>query len=365
MFIFVGGARPTWIKLFPIFKEMNNRNIPFKIIHTGQHYDYNMNEIFFKELELPKPNYFLEVGSDTQARQVAKMMILIEDILLEQRPTAVICFGDTNCVPATALAGVKLGIPTIHLEAGLRSFDKRMPEEHNRKVADAICDYLFVSEISGIKNLIKEGHTDKQFFLCGNTLADTLRLLNKKIELVYNTRYNYIQGNDDFYLVTAHRPENVNNISFIKQLIESLNELNKQVIFPVHPRTKKIIDRIFGEEFKFNTNIDFTKPLGYFDFINLMKICKLVITDSGGIQEESTILGVPCLTIRDNTERPSTVTSGTNFIHGTDFKNFKENIVFWSNFISSNNIKMRNDLISLWDGFSSIRIVDTIMEIFK
>ena len=327
------------------------------ICHTGQHYDEKMSKVFFDELELPKPDFYLGVGSGSHAEQTAKVMIEFEKILLQEKPDLVIVVGDVNSTIACSLAAVKLHIKVAHVEAGLRSFDKEMPEEINRVLTDTISDFLFITEKSGIENLKKSGVSDDKVFFVGNCMIDSLIHYLPKVDSTTITEdYKLITNN--YIVVTLHRPSNVDEEKSLREVIEMLNHLSekRKIVFPIHPRTRSNI-KAFGLENLLNENIILTDPIGYLDFISLVKNCELVITDSGGIQEESTYLGVQCLTLRDNTERPVTVEVGTNHLIGTDFK--KAEIAALE--ILSGKKKV-GKIPELWDGKAAERIVEIIVE---
>jgi len=313
----VVGARPNFMKIAPIHNLMlKTEGIEPYLLHTGQHYDEKMSKIFFIDLKMPEPDIYLKVGSGSHAVQTAKIMVEFEKVCLEQKPDLVLVVGDVNSTVACTLVAVKLGIKCVHVESGLRSFDRRMPEEINRLMTDVVCDYLFVSEESGIENLKNEGIPDSKVFHVGNVMIDSL--------------VNHIQAADGskildelgvekekYCLVTLHRPSNVDDPENAKTLVETLIEVSKKlkIVFPIHPRTLKNFGTMnLLKGFSDNENIKLTEPLGYLDFMKLMKESAFLLTDSGGIQEETTYLGKPCLTLRENTERPSTVTQGTNIL---------------------------------------------------
>lgn len=341
------------MKVAPLHKEfIKFGNITHLICHTGQHYDVNMSKIFFEELELPKPDFYLGVGSGSHGLQTGKVMIEFEKVLINEKPDLVIVVGDVNSTLACSLAAVKLNIKVAHIEAGLRSFDKSMPEEINRILSDAVSDYLFVTEDSGIKNLKKEGIKEKNIHFVGNVMIDSLRHYIKKSN--NNILKKYYLRRKDYILVTMHRPATVDNNDKLMELIELLLHFSdfKKIIFPVHPRTKKNIIRLIS---KISRNLIFSEPLGYLDFIALMKNAELVITDSGGIQEETTFLGVQCVTVRDNTERPVTINVGTNHLAGTNFTNVRKII----SAILNGKIK-KGKIPELWDGMASSRIIKVL-----
>jgi len=327
------------------------------ICHTGQHYDEKMSKVFFDELELPKPDFYLGVGSGSHAEQTAKVMIEFEKILLQEKPDIVIVVGDVNSTIACSLAAVKLHIKVAHVEAGLRSFDKEMPEEINRVLTDTISDFLFITEKSGLENLKNSGISDKKVFFVGNCMIDSLVHYLPKVDSSTITE-DYKLTPSNYIVVTLHRPSNVDEEKSLKEVIAMLNHLSekRKIVFPIHPRTRANI-MAFGLESMLNDNIILTDPIGYLDFISLVKNCELVITDSGGIQEESTYLGVQCLTLRDNTERPVTVDVGTNHLIGTDFKKAERAALE----ILSGKKKI-GKIPELWDGKAAERIAEILLE---
>ncbi|MEE4310890.1 MAG: UDP-N-acetylglucosamine 2-epimerase (non-hydrolyzing) [candidate division KSB1 bacterium] len=363
----VVGARPNYMKIAPIMNAYKNYSLfePL-LVHTGQHYDENMNQLFFEELKIPRPDIYMEVGSDSHARQTARIMERFEPIVNEYKPDIVLVVGDVNSTIACALVAAKLGIRVAHVEAGLRSFDTSMPEEINRMLTDRISDFLFVSEESGIKNLRAEGIPDSKIFHVGNVMIDTLK---KNLEKAQKSRILNTMGlkNKSFALVTLHRPSNVDDPVLLREIVRVLVRISEQLptIFPVHPRTRKRIQEL-GLEAELNIpkqkvdldnhqTLQLTEPLGYLDFLKLMESAKVVLTDSGGIQEETTILQTPCLTLRDNTERPATVTTGNNRIVGT----VPENIIAGFNDVMKQN-SVISDVPDLWDGKAADRIADVL-----
>ncbi|MDD4752960.1 MAG: UDP-N-acetylglucosamine 2-epimerase (non-hydrolyzing) [Desulfitobacteriaceae bacterium] len=316
MIAIILGTRPEIIKMSPIIRACEALGEDYFTLHTGQHYSYEMDRTFFEDLELPQPEYNLDVGSGTHAEQTGKIMTGIEKVLLEKKPGVVLVQGDTNTVLAGALAASKLHIKVGHVEAGLRSFDRRMPEEINRIVADHISDMLFPPTETAKKNLIGEGILEEKIFVTGNTVVDAveqnLAIAQRKGDLLQQLGLT-AKG---FFLVTAHRAENVDNKQRLEGILQGLeairNEFSLPIVFPMHPRTAKMV-QAFGLSLD---GICITKPLGYLDFLQLEANARLVLTDSGGLQEESCILGVPCVTLRDNTERPETVEVGANVLAG-------------------------------------------------
>lgn len=398
----VVGARPNFMKAAPIIAAINEHNegivakstdsqaaqvgmIRHTLVHTGQHYDDVMSGSFFKDLSLPKPDIHLGVGSGSHAAQTSEIMKKFEEVLLGERPDVVVVVGDVNSTLACAVDTAKISFdsdgsrPLIaHVEAGLRSFDRSMPEEVNRIVTDHVSDLLFVTEDSGLQNLMNEGIAADKIYFVGNTMIDSLLHFKEKaeastiLERLGLSRQAGTNGGASsvtrYALLTLHRPSNVDNRGVFGNIIAGLEELAAgcPVVFPVHPRTQRRI-REFGFEFSFGENgrkpqtnsqgsgIIITDPLGYLDFLCLMKHAKLVVTDSGGIQEETTILGIPCVTVRENTERPVTVESGTNAIAGTKTEAIKDTIR------RQLHGKRENSAPRNWDGRAGVRIIDVLV----
>lgn len=348
----VVGARPNFMKAAPVWQVLAEIDFFQQIlVHTGQHYDNYMSDIFFKELSLPEPNYNLNIGSQAHGRQTAAIMMKLEDLLYDIKPSLVVVYGDVNSTIAAALVCSKIEIPVAHVEAGLRSFDRRMPEEINRLVTDQISDLLFTPSEDADQNLVKEGIDSKKIHFVGNVMIDTLAQLNKKA-----TPPSDYEALRDYVLITLHRPSNVDDASNLNKIFNSLIEINKTnpVIFPIHPRTRQILE--LNEMYtSYSNNIHLIEPLGYLEFIGLMKNAKAVITDSGGIQEETTWLGIPCLTIRENTERPITINMGTNQLIGIEYQNIPSAL---------QNIKSNKkyEIPPLWDGKASRRIASVITD---
>lgn len=377
--VIVAGARPNLMKVSPLIEAINKHNkktsagrtIDYSLIYTGQHYDKLMSEVFWRDLGLPKPEADLKVGSGTHAVQTANIMVAFEKVCLALRPDIVVVVGDVNSTFACALVAVKLGIKVAHVESGLRSFDKSMPEEINRILTDDISDFLFVTEESAVRNLQREGIQKGNIYYVGNVMIDTLIKLKKKAkDSDILRRLNVDKKKLKYAILTLHRPSNVDNKDNFKRLIDALVALSKHItiIFPVHPRTEKML-RKFGlhdylslhnlkSSLKIHENrINCIDPLSYVDFIKLMSYAKFVLTDSGGIQEETTILGIPCLTIRNNTERPVTIEKGTNVLVGCSAKK----IIQESKRILIGKIKERKpDHFGLWDGKAAYRIIDIL-----
>jgi UDP-N-acetylglucosamine 2-epimerase (non-hydrolysing) len=311
------GTRPEIIKMSPIVRELQRRQLDFFILHTGQHYSYEMDRVFFDELSLPSAKYNLDVGSGSQADQTSQILVGVEMVLLEEKPDVVLVEGDTNSVMGGALAAAKLHVPVGHVEAGLRSFDRSMPEEINRVVADHVSDYLFAPTETSRRNLLNEGISDENIYVTGNTVVDAVNQnleLSRRVDVL--SRYGLEEG--AFFLVTLHRAENVDSEMRLGKILSGLRRVREEyslpILFPVHPRTRKMID-FFG----FNLgDVSLVEPVSYLDFLGLESEARLVLTDSGGVQEETCILGVPCVTLRDNTERPETVEVGSNIVSGVE-----------------------------------------------
>jgi UDP-N-acetylglucosamine 2-epimerase len=319
--ISIVGARPQFIKLGPFSKELR-KHASELIIHTGQHYDEKMSDLLFRDLNIPKPDYNLSIGSGLHGAQTGKMLAQIEEVLIKEKPNFVVVFGDTNSTLAGALAAAKLSIPTVHIEAGLRSFNREMPEEINRIVADHTSDYLFAPTATAIKNLENEGLTKKSF-LTGDIMVDSLKNnLAKAIEL--SNIEKEIGINDSFFLLTLHRPYNVDNPENLGLILSKLGNIPSKIIFPIHPRTLNILE---SNKIKVAPNITLTDPLGYLDFIKLQWLSKKIITDSGGIQKEAYLLERPCITLRPETEWIETIENGWNILSDYTSKDFESNLI--------------------------------------
>lgn len=302
----------------PVIRECQRRSQDFFVLHTGQHYSYEMDRVFFEQLELPQPEYNLDVGSGSHAEQTGKIMSGIEKVLVKEAPDVVLVQGDTNTVMAGALAAAKLHIKVGHVEAGLRSFDRNMPEEINRVVADHVSDYCFAPTETARSYLRKEGIDEAKISVTGNTIVDSVYQSREIAERKVNVLKDLGLKPKEYFLVTAHRAENVDNSNRLKEIIKGLELIEKEfglpVVFPVHPRTRKMVQE-FGLEFGGIRAID---PVGFLEFLQLESNARLALTDSGGVQEETCILGVPCVTLRDNTERPETLEAGANVLAGAD-----------------------------------------------
>lgn len=355
----VAGARPNFMKIAPLMRAFNKKRNKFnvKLVHTGQHYDYTMSESFFQDLGIPTPQIHLEVGSATHAGQTAKIMTAFEEVVIKEKPELLIVVGDVNSTMACSLVASKLGVKVAHVEAGLRSFDRDMPEEINRLVTDAISDYLFVSEPSGLENLKKEGVPKKKIHFAGNVMIDTL--LHSKAKIQKSKVLKNLNLKPGTYgVLTLHRPSNVDSKKSLLEIFEILEWVSSKVrlVYAIHPRTKKMIEK-FGLKKKFEQldNIQVTAPLRYVDFLKLVSESKFMLTDSGGIQEETTILKVPCLTMRENTERPVTLTQGTNLLVGRNAREIKRQV----NRVLAGKVK-RGKTPRFWDGRAAERIVKVL-----
>lgn len=351
------GARPNFIKISPLHKAFipYRKDISHLICHTGQHFDENLSRVFFDELEMPKPDFYLGVGSGSHAGQTARIMVELEKVLLAERPDMILVPGDVNSTMASALVASKMGIPIGHIEAGLRSFDRTMPEEINRIVTDVLSDLLFVSEESGLQNLSKEGIHDHKVYFTGNVMIDSLMHYRPLFEQSGIHKKLNVER-DQYILSTFHRPANVDEKEGLSRLVEFLNRCSqfRRIIFAVHPRTDKMLRQYQLRE-KFSGQVILTEPLGYIDFLALTQKAALVITDSGGIQEETTFLSVPCITIRDNTERPVTVEQGTNYLAGTKVDGVEELVQK----ILNGKVK-KGTIPAKWDGKTAERIADIV-----
>ena len=360
--LFVVGARPNFMKIAPLVHAVEQYNAQGKetiehgLVHTGQHYDYEMAQVFFEELGLPEPDHFLNVGSGTHAQQTAKVMVEFEKVCFKETPDIVVVVGDVNSTLACSIVAKKLNIKVAHVEAGLRSGDMTMPEEVNRMVTDSISDFLFVSEKSGMENLKNEGKKDDQVFFVGNVMIDTLYYQLDKLSSAVEDEEDRSKK-ERYGVVTLHRPSNVDDKDICQGIIEALAEISKDlpIIFPTHPRTKKNLELFGLMEVINGANIKLLAPLPYIEFLKLWKDAEVVFTDSGGIQEETTALGIPCFTIRENTERPITIEEGTNTLVG----NKKENIL--KSYTDFKNGKSKKGKVpELWDGKAAERIVNIL-----
>jgi len=356
----IAGARPNFIKLAPVVNEIQKRqkeglNLDFRIIHTGQHYDYIMSQTFFDELGIPAPDIHLDTEKGSQAVQTGSIMVKYEEELEKLKPDICIVFGDVNSTMACAITAKKMDVPVAHVEAGIRSGDWSMPEEINRIVTDSICNWFFTTSKLAGENLVKHGASENQIFFVGNTMIDTL--LKHRPNFSKPDIFAEAQLSDgDYFVLTLHRPNNVDEAQKLATTIEEIvhSGRDKKIIFPAHPRTAQILE---------NLNIEYdrliiTEPLGYLEFNFLVDHSFAVITDSGGITEEATVMQVPCFTLRDNTERPETITIGTNELVGTDPANIKPAL---DRLFNGN--RKKSSVPEKWDGNTSKRIVNKLLEL--
>lgn len=355
----VAGARPNFIKIAPIIKAIEKRQnegaaICYRLVHTGQHYDKNLSDTFFEELNIPKPNNNLEVKSGSQAEQTGAIMVAFEKELLQNPCDLVLVVGDVNSTMACAIVAKKQNTKVAHVEAGIRSGDMTMPEEINRIVTDSITDYFFTTSGTASENLLKYGVNQSNIHFVGNVMIDTLyQNLDKISAPLFWKEFGLENGN--YIILTLHRPSNVDEEKSLINLLNGINTMtgNKKVIFPIHPRTKAIL----GETNLDLKNILFVEPQGYLNFMYLIQNSFAVITDSGGISEETTVLGIPCFTMRNNTERPETQSIGTNTLVGTSIENLEK---MFSEFLI--NGKRKAGVPDLWDGKTSERIIDILLK---
>jgi UDP-N-acetylglucosamine 2-epimerase (non-hydrolysing) len=353
------GARPNLPKIAPLIRQMRwHPEIEPILVHTGQHYDEQLSDIFFRQMGIPAPDVNLAVGSGSHAAQTAEVLKRVEPVLLAHQPDLVLVVGDVNSTIAVSLAAVKLGIPVAHVEAGLRSFDRSMPEEINRVLTDAIADYLFVTEEDAIAHLLQEGRPRASIHLVGNVMIDSLRhFLPIAQESGIGHELGLKQGQDwrRYAVLTLHRPSNVDSLDTLTGLLDAIDAVaaDVPVIFPVHPRTQQ---RLTQAGRTHHPQLRLTQPIGYLDFLCLLSKATLVLTDSGGIQEETTALGVPCLTLRENTERPVTISEGTNLLVGTD----PRRILAAAHEILAGRSKAGR-VPPLWDGKAAERIVEILL----
>jgi UDP-N-acetylglucosamine 2-epimerase (non-hydrolysing) len=350
----VVGARPNFMKIAPIHRAMeNSTRFESLIVHTGQHYDEQMSEIFFEQLELPEPDLYLGVGSGSHAGQTARIMTAFEEVVLAEEPDLVLVVGDVNSTLACSLVAAKLQVPVAHVEAGLRSGDRSMPEEINRIVVDRLSDYLFVTEESGVENLKKEGTPSEKVHFVGNVMIDSLVFFKERASRV-SIVSDLNLDDASFVLMTMHRPSNVDSRAPLEEVVRMMEGIaeNYPLVFPMHPRTRERLREFdLWNRVKALDNLVLLEPQGYLEFLQLMNKAGVVVTDSGGIQEETTFLGVPCLTVRENTERPITIHQGTNELvpleSGTVVKRVSEQI---------GHARKNGRTPPLWDGHAAERI---------
>lgn len=355
----IAGARPNFIKIAPIIKAIEKKqtegvNVSFRLVHTGQHYDKNLSDTFFEELNIPHPNVNLEVKSGSQAEQTAAIMIAFEKELIQNPCNLVLVVGDVNSTMACAIVAKKMNIKVTHVEAGIRSGDMTMPEEINRIVTDSITDYFFTTSTWASDNLLKYGAKPSSIHFVGNVMIDTLY---QNLDRIYAPNFwnNLELKAGNYIILTLHRPSNVDEEKSLLNLLDGIDKMvgDKKIIFPIHPRTKAIL----GETNLDLKNIIFVEPQGYLNFMYLIKNSFAVITDSGGISEETTVLGIPCFTMRTTTERPETITIGTNNLVGTSIENLKK---LFGEFLKNGSKKA--GIPELWDGKASERIIEILLK---
>ncbi|MCZ2489392.1 non-hydrolyzing UDP-N-acetylglucosamine 2-epimerase [Aquirufa antheringensis] len=373
----VVGARPNFMKVAPLHRAIQKlAGWTSKIVHTGQHFDAKMSDVFFTQLELPKPDFFLGIGGGSHTEVTAKIMVAFEKIVEAEQPDLIIVVGDVTSTLACTLVAIKMGIKVAHVEAGLRSFDRTMPEELNRILTDSVADYLFVTEESGLQHLKNEGVADERVFFSGNVMIDSLVRYQEKAktttileDLGLRTSDSGLSNadcpltTDNYIVMTMHRPANVDTKEGLESILEliELSSKDTKIIFPIHPRTRAHMEKFgLAERLDQAQNLIMTEPLGYLEFIQLMSNATAILTDSGGIQEETTYLGVPCLTFRDSTERPITVTLGTNQLL-SDLDPKKTYAALQE--ILAGKVK-KGSIPPLWDGKAAERIAAQLAEIF-
>lgn len=356
----VVGARPNFMKAAPVLRALAlHPGVRQTLVHTGQHYDAAMSEVFFRQLEMPEPDCNLGVGSSSHAQQTAAVMVAFEPVLLERKPNLVLVYGDVNSTVASALVCAKLGVPVGHVEAGLRSYDRSMPEEINRVVTDQLSDLLFTPSADGDENLRREGIDPAKIHLVGNVMIDTLVRLLPRAEQQFPVNVPL-----PYALVTLHRPSNVDDLLWLRELLAMLADLSGRlnVIFPVHPRTRQRLDGLGS--IAAGSRLRLLEPLPYLEFLSLQRHAAMVITDSGGIQEETTFLGVPCLTVRENTERPITITLGTNQLVGRNLQQLRAAAaeIVAKGSASRDRRSTDPNRLPLWDGHAAERIAKVITQ---
>jgi UDP-N-acetylglucosamine 2-epimerase (non-hydrolysing) len=361
--LIVAGARPNFMKIAPIVAAMKGRPTEFQpiIVHTGQHYDAAMSDAFFRDLDLPSPDVYLGVGSGTHAAQTAAVMSLFEPVVLNENPDWVVVVGDVNSTLACAIVCAKLHIKVAHVEAGLRSRDRTMPEEINRLLTDQIADLLLTPSRDGDANLRAEGIPEARIRFVGNVMIDSL-----KMQLERARESNVLQkldlAEEQYAVLTLHRPSNVDEQNSFVRILDAVAQIAERlpIVFPAHPRTRKMIDELgLAGRVAEMPNLRWIDPLGYLDFLRLMSCARLVLTDSGGIQEETTVLGIPCITLRENTERPITVEIGTNTIAGTDTNKI---VAAAMSALDNPPDKSKLRIPDYWDGHTAARILDALLE---
>jgi UDP-N-acetylglucosamine 2-epimerase (non-hydrolysing) len=361
--ILVAGARPNFMKVASPLQELRKHPEAFRarLVHTGQHYDAEMSDVFFRDLELPKPDQFLGVGSGSHAEQTAGVMVAFERVCVEERPDLVVVVGDVNSTMACAITAKKLCIPVAHIEAGLRSRDWTMPEEVNRVVTDAISDLLFTPDREADKNLAREGIPSERIYFVGNVMIDCLLAhLPKTEHQDVLQRFGVEAGN--YATLTLHRPSNVDIPEVLSGIVDIMIELSQElpIVWPIHPRSSKMLAQSgLLERIERHASFKLTDPLGYLDMLTLNRRARMIVTDSGGLQEEATVLGVPCVTLRQNTERPVTVEAGANRLAGNQPEGVRAAI---QSVLEGERPNIR--IPELWDGKAAVRIVDVLMQHF-
>jgi UDP-N-acetylglucosamine 2-epimerase (non-hydrolysing) len=356
----VAGARPNFMKLAPLVRALDARRdaLSYRIVHTGQHYDRDMSDVFFEELGIPKPDHHLGAGGGSHAQQTAKVMVAFEELCVSNPPDAVVVVGDVNSTLACSIVAKKLGIGVAHVEAGLRSGDIAMPEEVNRLVTDAISDWFFVTEPSGMEHLAREGKLPERVFYVGHVMVDNVlyqrEVLSRTATATSGAAADFKASNPRYGVVTLHRPSTVDDADTFGRVARALREVSERLplVFPVHPRTRANIEK-FGIDL--GARVHLVPPMAYMAFLDVWKDATVVLTDSGGLQEETTALGIPCLTLRDNTERPVTVTDGTNVLVGRDPQRIREEV---DKVLNGRGKKGRRP--HLWDGSAAVRIVEIL-----
>jgi UDP-N-acetylglucosamine 2-epimerase (non-hydrolysing) len=359
--VHIVGARPNFMKIAPVMAEMTRQGgFEQCLVHTGQHYDASLSKIFFEELGLPKPDIDLNVGSGSHAEQTGRVMIELENVLQLEAPDLVVVVGDVNSTLAATITAAKLGIQVAHVEAGLRSFDRTMPEEINRLVTDALSDFLFTTEQSGNENLLREGVPQEKIFFVGNVMIDTLLKFRDKT-MGSDILSSLHLSPTTYAVLTLHRPSNVDQPDRLQGLLRSLTRVAREIplVFPCHPRTWKRLQMLgLHHDAAREAGFVLLQPLGYLDFLRLISQAKCVLSDSGGIQEETTILGIPCLTLRENTERPVTLSAGTNTLVGCSEERIVSEV---SNILAGRG--KQGQCPELWDGQAAVRIVEVLRQI--
>ena len=358
----VVGARPNFVKAAPLYEILSKESdIQVSLIHTGQHFDAQMSAVFFDQLGMPKPDVYLDINQGSPIEQISKVMVALEKEFINMAPDLVLVFGDVNATLAASITANKLNLPLAHVEAGLRSFDLSMPEEHNRVITDHLADYLFTPSADANKNLAKEGIEESKIHLVGNIMVDSLLRFLPHAKSMQSSQKLKLPA-QGYGLVTLHRPANVDDKKSMTGILEAIQKISEElpIVFPVHPRTRARMKELGLLEIISGSEIMLLEPLGYLEFMNLMINARIVLTDSGGIQEETTVLGVPCITIRENTERPITITQGSNILAGVEPQGI---ISAYQDAMGK--AKAAPNQIELWDGKTAERITEIIKAQFK